>query len=138
MRRQLAHVRQSQLPFAAQNHRTQHPVRAQQAGQIRHHHPVSVQQMLQRIQRGHFGGVQLRVLPVFDQAAEQVKIVLLVPRQFVPGHCVSDFRRVVEVHLDPDGARHVELAQGEIVLWQVDELHFRACRFHKVDVGTES
>ena len=78
-------MRQRQLPFAAQNHRTQRAVNVQQPRQIRRAHVVRVQKVLQGVQRGYFGRVELRVFRVviFNQSAEQVEIILLVWRQLV-------------------------------------------------------
>src|SRR3989442_861042 len=58
---QRADVRQRQLPFAAQNHRTQRAVNVQQPRQVRRAQVVRVQEVLQGGQPCDFGCVELRV-----------------------------------------------------------------------------
>src|SRR5438552_1469428 len=50
--------------------------------------------------------------------AQQVKIVLLVWCQFVAGHCVRDFRDILELHLVMDRAWRENPAHPGVVFWQ--------------------
>ena len=127
-------VRQRQLPFAAQNHRPQRAMNVQQSRPVCCAQVVRVQQMLQRGQRRDLGRGELgmRFLGIFNEAAEQVKIVFLIRRQFVSGHGLRDFRDVFKIHLVVDGARRKQPAQASVVLGQAGKGYFGGGRFHKV------
>ena len=67
-------MRQSQLPFAAQNHPAQRAVNVQQPRQVRRAHVVRVQEMLQGVQRGDFGRVELRVANISGTMSAAVMV----------------------------------------------------------------
>ena len=56
-----ANIRQGQLSFAPQNHSAGGAVHAQEPGQVRRFHVACVQKLFQGVQRGDFGGFELRV-----------------------------------------------------------------------------
>ena len=129
MFRQCSHMGQRQLPFATQNHPAQRPVNVQQPRQVRRAHVVRVQQMLQRFQRGHLGRVQMFPFVIFNQAAKQVEIILLVCRQFMTGHGVGDFRHVRKIYFVVNCAWYEHPAQPGVIFWQAGEFNFGLCRF---------
>lgn len=103
---------------------------AQQPGQVRRAQVVRVQKVLQGVQCGHVGRVELRVsfFVIFNQAAEQVKIILLIWRQFVAGHRIGDFRCVFKLHLVVDRAPRERSAQPSVVFGQVENYAIPLCR----------
>jgi hypothetical protein len=122
------------LPLTAQNLPAQGAVIFQQADQIRRTHGVRFQEMPQGVQRGDFGGRELlvRFFVIFNEAAEQVKIVLLIGCELVAGHGVRDFNDVFIVRTVMDRARHEQAAETCVIFGQPGKFDVCLGRLHDV------
>jgi len=99
-------VRQRQLPFATQYHPTQRAVNVQQPRQVRRAHVVRVQKVLQGIQRGDFGRVELRVFLV---------VIFNPPQMMAANGNLVRGKDELEVLLV---AATVEFRKDEVIVWQ--------------------